>query len=87
MAFSSNAGPGAVRFSDTTEEIAAPPNYQFDGTSGGPNVPPEMAAQLRNLSASMQSSRLANYNFEPVSLPPSRVCLISVQTECFCQIL
>jgi len=74
MAYPNNAGPGAVRFSDTTEEIAAPANHQIDDVSAGPYVPPEMATQLRNLSASMQSSRLANYNFEPVSLPPSRVC-------------
>jgi len=72
-----NPGPGAVRFSDRNEEIAPAPQFEGEGSRG--NVPPEMEQQLRNLSANMQrsglqESRIGHYQFEPVSLPPSRVC-------------
>jgi len=85
-----NPGPGAVRFSDQNEEIA--PVTQFEGEGSRGNVPPEMEQQLRNLSANMQrsglqESRINHYQFEPVSLPPSRVCNKTDQLPLLIQLL
>lgn len=64
-------GHGAIRFNDETEEFAAPTEMDVD---------PEREQQLKDLSKTMQrsglqESRMAAFQFEPVSLPPSRVRL------------
>lgn len=67
-----------VRFSERNQEIApvhnAPGRYERDDLS------PEAQAELRNLSMALrnsriQASRMGDFAFEPVSLPPSRVSL------------
>ena len=61
-----------VRFSDKNDEIEPDPQDRQD-------VSPEVQKELRDLSITMQKSRLQskrmeNFAFEPVSLPASRVC-------------
>ena len=67
-----------VRFSERNQEIApvrnAPGRYVRDDLS------PEAQAELRNLSMTLQNSRIqasrmGDFAFEPVSLPASRVSL------------
>lgn len=71
-----------VRFSDKDQEIQ--PSHSLDETQSGDDprsrqdVPPEVQKELRDLSISVQKSRLQtkrmeNFAFEPVSLPASRV--------------
>jgi hypothetical protein len=74
----------AVRFSSMNQEISPDSELQDVETLTAPNHPPQQALteeaqeELRNLSITLQKSkvqanRLAHFNFEPVSLPPSRV--------------
>jgi len=65
-----------VRFSERNQEIApvhmAPGRYERDDLS------PEAQAELRNLSMTLQNSRIqasrmGDFTYEPVSLPASRV--------------
>ena len=71
-----------VRFNNETVEIE--PSQQLEQTqteddpSSRQDVPPEVQKEIRDLSINMQKSRLQsrrmeNFAFEPVSLPASRV--------------
>jgi len=75
--------PQGVRFSSHNEEIAPIAGLvQHDDME---NMSAEAQAELRNLSMTMQKSRqtqttrMENSFFEPVSLPPSRVCFMLIQ--------
>jgi hypothetical protein len=75
----------SVRFSDVTQEIepeeAVRDVAELTGTDKAPNdgpLSPQAEEELRNLSSTLQKSRMQakrmeNFSFEPVSLPPSRV--------------
>lgn len=73
-------GSPAVRFASSSQEIEP---VQLDETrtnsvAGEANVAGIAGAQLRDLSESLsgthlQSRRMSHFNFEPVSLPASRV--------------
>ena len=72
-----------VRFSDNNQEIEPSQelHHTITETDGKErqDVPPEIQKELRDLSISMQKShlqsrRMENFAFEPVSLPTSRVC-------------
>lgn len=81
MAASRSDGPQGVRFSDRNQEIE-PPAHARDRD----DLSPEAQAELRNLSITLQNSRLhasrmENFAFEPVSLPPSRVSHPSAQSR------
>jgi hypothetical protein len=79
----------AVRFSSVTQEI--PPSEQnnsihlvniFTGKDQAAKLSDEQKKELRDISISLQqsriqSSRLDQFVFDPVSLPPSRVRLCS----------
>jgi hypothetical protein len=83
----SKSQPGQVRFSSVTQEIE-PSQAMLSPVSEAPQQPdqPKQApdeAELRSLAMSLQrsqlqESRLRNFSFEPMSLPPSRVCLYSL---------
>ncbi|KIW63649.1 hypothetical protein, variant [Phialophora macrospora] len=72
---------GAVRFAAGDEEIdPLNESRRTSAASGGKNevLTPEAHEQIRNLAMSLQKSRLqenrmANFAYEPVSMPPSRV--------------
>jgi hypothetical protein len=72
-------GSPAVRFSSVDEEID--PQHSLTApvsTSNDPKIPLESEADFRALSSSLrathlQSRRMSAFNFEPVSLPVSRV--------------
>lgn len=78
----------SVRFSDVHQEIepekALEPatSISASGEQRDEELSPEAEAELRNLSKTLQQSRcqarrMANFVYEPVSLPPSRVsCLL-----------
>jgi hypothetical protein len=74
------AGSPAVRFASVNEEI--PPNQSLnvlDSASAPQHLSGATEAELRALSTSLRSTHLQNrrmsaFNFEPVSLPASRVC-------------
>ena len=80
----SKSQPGQVRFSSVTQEIQ-PSQAMLSPVSENPQqldqskqAPDE--EELRSLAMSLQrsqlqESRLRNFSFEPMSLPPSRVCL------------
>jgi len=88
MAENSQDQTQSVRFSDVTQEIepaqAAETVTSLSGagdTADGP-LSPEAEQELRNLSKSLQHSRcqarrMANFSYEPVSLPPSRVSTLA----------
>lgn len=77
--------PQSVRFSDVNQEIEPETaiHHVADLTGAGEaasNEPlsPQAEQELRNLSSTLQNSRvqakrMENFSFEPVSLPPSRV--------------
>lgn len=78
-------GPQQVRFSSANQEIEpVPDNLSVESLTALNNrqrddLNPEAQEELRTLSAKLQNSRLQsrrmeNFAFEPVSLPPSRVC-------------
>lgn len=55
-------------------------NSKLDNTE---DLSPEAHEQIRSLAMSLQKSRiqesrLANFAYEPVSMPPSRVCMLSI---------
>jgi hypothetical protein len=74
-----------VRFSDVNQEIepeqAVRDVADLTGTAREPQdgpLSPQAEEELRNLSTTlqksrMQATRMENFSFEPVSLPPSRV--------------
>jgi hypothetical protein len=72
-------GSPAVRFSSVNEEIDPQQSLtDLDSTSNLPKISGESEANLRALSSSLrakhlQSRRMSAFNFEPVSLPASRV--------------
>jgi hypothetical protein len=83
--------PQSVRFSDIHEEIepvkALGPVVSISGTGEqrDDELSPEAQEELRALSKTLQQSRcqarrMANFAYEPVSLPPSRVS--QVLTDC-----
>lgn len=76
----------SVRFSDVHEEIEPSDAVQdvahLTASANPPNhdapLSPHAEEELRNLSSTLQKSRMQakrmeNFSFEPVSLPPSRV--------------
>ena len=72
----------AVRFSDKNHEIEPPQSLEHTDTDDNlprrQDVPTEMQKELRDLSISLQKSRLQskrmeNFAFDPISLPASRV--------------
>jgi hypothetical protein len=75
----------SVRFSDVREEIepeqAVKDVADLTGSAKAPQngpLSPQAEEELRNLSTTLQKSRMQakrmeNFSFEPVSLPPSRV--------------
>lgn len=77
--------PQTVRFSDVNEEIEPEGALQHvTGLTGAGEtaskepLSPQAEQELRNLSSTLQQSRvqakrMENFSFEPVSLPPSRV--------------
>lgn len=77
--------PQSVRFSDVNQEIEPEGALQHVAslTGAGENsskepLSPQAEQELRNLSSTLQQSRvqarrMENFSFEPVSLPPSRV--------------
>ena len=78
-------GNYGVRFSNNKQEIEPAVQLEHSKTAadeargpGKEKISPEMEKELRNLSMSMQKSniqsrRMENFAFEPVSLPASRV--------------
>lgn len=84
------AGHPAVRFASENQEIE--PSHSLQTVSSPQNeevldsrpedLSPETKNELRSLAGSIQKSnlqeaRFRNASFEPVSLPVSRVCLLS----------
>jgi hypothetical protein len=77
----SRSQPGQVRFSSVTQEIE--PSLQSPESEYPPADTPKKPTddeELRSLAMSLhstqlQESRLRNFSFEPMSLPPSRVSL------------
>lgn len=82
--------PHAVRFASVNQEIEPDPTLQSqfspiseqgEGTQTiGENLEPKAKDELRSLAiglqkSQLQESRLRHFAFEPVSLPPSRVCI------------
>jgi hypothetical protein len=74
---------GAVRFAAADEEIDPLNESRRTSEAGGgvknEELSPEAHEQIRNLAMSLQKSRLqesrmANFAYETVSMPPSRVC-------------
>lgn len=78
------APPQTVRFKSDDEEVD--PKISLEHIRGLTDeesltfdqLPPESQEEIRNLSKTMQkcvlqSKRMENFSFEPVSLPPSRV--------------
>lgn len=73
---------GAVRFAAEDEEIDpldGSRRISEAGESKKEELSPEAHEQIRSLAMSLQKSRLqenrmANFAYEPVSMPPSRVC-------------
>lgn len=74
----------SVRFSTLNEEIEPPQNLQaIESLTGQDHMPKdelsdEAKEELRSLAmtlqkSKLQSQRMENFSFEPVSLPPSRV--------------
>jgi hypothetical protein len=72
-----------VRFSSVKQEISPEQSIQSQTTLPGreprDDIPEEAQEELRNLSMSLQKSRLqtkrmGDFAFDPVSLPVSRVC-------------
>ena len=72
-------GHQAVRFTSVNQEISPESNLQQVETLTAADHPPtqkltpEAQEELRNLSLTLQSKRMENFGYEPVSLPPSRV--------------
>ena len=75
-----------VRFASEDEQIdpldASRRNSKLDSVSGE-DLSPEAHEQIRNLAMSLQKSRIqesrmANFAYEPVSMPTSRVCMHSI---------
>lgn len=84
----------SVRFSDVHQEIEPQEaledvaNLTGAGEQREEPLSPEAEQELRNLSKSLQQSRcqarrMANFAYEPVSLPPSRVCVRLSTRPCF----
>jgi hypothetical protein len=70
----------AVRFASVNEEIAPSETLQDLDSH---NITADGDAQLKQLSESLQGShlqerRMSQFAFEPVSLPTSRVCSLSL---------
>lgn len=79
------SSPQGVRFASGVQEIqpvhsihqmVMPPGQEVKSSE---DLTPEAKEEIRNLAmtlqkSKLQESRLSNYAFEPVSLPPSRVC-------------
>jgi hypothetical protein len=80
----SEQAPQSVRFSDINQEIEPEGALQHvtgltgAGETSKEPLSPQAEQELRNLSSTLQQSRvqakrMENFSFEPVSLPPSRV--------------
>ena len=66
-----------VRFSSENQEIEPEASLQPVETLSSPgrrdDLTPETRQELRGLAVTMQKTRMENFNYEPVSLPASRV--------------
>ena len=77
-----------VRFSNINKEIEPDVNLDHptdthSNPRARPDVPPQVQQELRDLTISMQTSqlqakRMANFAYEPMSLPPSRVRMVQL---------
>jgi hypothetical protein len=71
--YTTKAQPGQVRFSTITEEIEPPHSPQPE--SAEPKEDDELQRLAKSLQSSqLQETRLRNFSYDPLSLPPSRVC-------------
>lgn len=81
--------PQSVRFSDVNQEIEPEGALQHvtgltvagEGEISKEPLSPQAQQELRNLTSTLQQSRvqakrMENFSFEPVSLPPSRVRIL-----------
>jgi hypothetical protein len=78
----SNSAPQGVRFASGVEEIEPVKKditkTASDGQKSMENLTPEVKEEIRSLAmtlqkSKLQESRMSNFQFEPVSLPASRV--------------
>jgi hypothetical protein len=77
----SNSAPQSVRFASGVKEIEPVKKDITKTDSDGPksmeNLTPEVKEEIRSLvtlqKSKLQESRMSNFQFEPVSLPASRV--------------
>src|SRR5271155_4214963 len=78
----SNSTPQGVRFASGVEEIEPVKKditkTASDGQKSMENLTPEVKEEIRSLAmtlqkSKLQESRMSNFQFEPVSLPASRV--------------
>lgn len=77
-----SAGSPTVRFASATEEIE-PKSLEALDTESSQNTSGQDVEKLKELSKSLQGThlqerRMSHFAFEPVSLPASRVCLLSL---------
>lgn len=73
-----NSDRGNVRFAAQEETIEPVKDLTNSGDKRADDLSPEAHEQIRNLAITLQKSRLqesrmANFAYEPVSMPPSRV--------------
>jgi hypothetical protein len=78
QAESDKPAPSNVRFAEEDEEID--PISSIPDDKRPEDLSPEARQQIKNLAMTLQKSRLqesrmSNYAYEPVSMPPSRVCI------------
>jgi hypothetical protein len=91
----SSSTPQGVRFASGVQEIEPVHSiHQLVDRSGHEvrsteDLTPEAKEEIRNLAVTLQKSklqesRMSNYAFEPMSLPPSRVGLQIIRSQSFC---
>jgi hypothetical protein len=74
----SNSGSQGVRFASGVEEIGPVTKTNSDKPKSMEDLSPEAKEEIRSLAmtlqkSKLQESRMSNFQFEPVSLPASRV--------------
>jgi hypothetical protein len=74
----SNSALQGVRFASGVEEIEPVTKTDSDRPKSTEDLPPEAKEEIRSLAmtlqkSKLQESRMSNFQFEPVSLPASRV--------------
>lgn len=92
----SGSGQPAVRFASGVEEVEAVQKVHGmtkstdDGSKSMEDLSPEAKEEIRNLAmtlqkSKLQESRMSNFQFEPVSLPASRVSSSSIALGPICR--